>query len=176
TFTPNPVIAGLQTVGTLRNPSTASMDLTYSLAVQGTNPPLLLSTNRVLMSSGQSEATFFVSVPSTPRPYAAVISITNGSPVHALLRVQPDPLAAFEDLQSRIEALGLPLGWSAPLPNAPSGWWEKILGLALTTLAISLGAPFWFDIMTKLLKMRAPSHGPLPSLKAEGEAAAKPVG
>lgn len=164
TFAPDPVIAGRQAIGTIRNPSPASLDLTYGLALPDTNSPLQLSTNRVFMGGGRSEATFFVTVPPTNRPYTAVISITNGTPVHALLRVRPDPQTEFGNLQSRIESLGLPLGWSTPLPDRPSGWVEKLLGWALTAIAISLGAPFWFDVMTKLLKFRAPSHGPNPSL------------
>ena len=32
--------------------------------------------------------------------------------------------------------------------------WVKILGFVLTAFAISLGAPFWFDLLNKLVKLR----------------------
>ncbi|SMD38836.1 hypothetical protein SAMN04488029_3900 [Reichenbachiella faecimaris] len=32
--------------------------------------------------------------------------------------------------------------------------WPRILGYFITALAISLGAPFWFDILNKLMKLR----------------------
>ena len=32
-------------------------------------------------------------------------------------------------------------------------WFHKILGLLVTTLAISLGAPFWFDLMNNLIRL-----------------------
>jgi len=43
-------------------------------------------------------------------------------------------------------------------------WWvKKILGLFLTALAVSLGAPFWFDLLGKLTPIRA--TGPKPGAK-----------
>ncbi len=40
--------------------------------------------------------------------------------------------------------------------------WKSILGWILTALAISLGAPFWFDLLSKLVNLRS-------SLKPKGE-------
>jgi len=69
-------------------------------------------------------------------------------------------------LQERYDAqmnkLIIPLGWKsgpeyADDPRqAPTGWgWlYKILGILLTTVAISLGAPFWFDLLNKLVDLR----------------------
>jgi len=33
-------------------------------------------------------------------------------------------------------------------------FWPKILGIIITALAISLGAPFWFDLLNKIMKLR----------------------
>jgi hypothetical protein len=75
-----------------------------------------------------------------------------------------------------IAALKLPLGWSPPhhnsavstdpqhLPLGFAGWLIKLLGLALTILALSLGAPFWFDALTKLGSLR--QSGPKPTTSA----------
>jgi hypothetical protein len=34
-------------------------------------------------------------------------------------------------------------------------WLEKLFGWFITTLAVSLGAPFWFDILNKFMNFRA---------------------
>ena len=34
-------------------------------------------------------------------------------------------------------------------------WVTKIVGLLLTVLAISLGAPFWFDLLNKFMVVRS---------------------
>jgi len=52
-----------------------------------------------------------------------------------------------------VSQLGLPIGWTA-LPSTLGAWVQKILGLALTTLAVSLGAPFWYDILKHLSSLR----------------------
>ncbi len=40
------------------------------------------------------------------------------------------------------------------LPNGDNSWPERITGWLLTALAISLGAPFWFDLLNKLMRLR----------------------
>lgn len=35
-----------------------------------------------------------------------------------------------------------------------NGGWETLFGWVITALAISLGAPFWFDLLSKLIKVR----------------------
>lgn len=57
--------------------------------------------------------------------------------------------------------LGLPIGWRNTADQRilpPCGllpWLEKIFGWFITTLAVSLGAPFWFDILNKVMNFRA---------------------
>jgi hypothetical protein len=73
-----------------------------------------------------------------------------------------------EDLQKRgaelqqqvttLDASGLPLGWYnqfLPLPEHPLDYLTKIFGLLITACAVSLGAPFWFDMLNKLISVRA---------------------
>jgi hypothetical protein len=72
---------------------------------------------------------------------------------------------ASGDVERRLEAnlaemrkIGLPVGWSkARLPPDIDRSWIplKIVGLALTTLAISFGAPFWFDVLNKFMIVRS---------------------
>ena len=56
----------------------------------------------------------------------------------------------------QIKKLGLPIGWQKDaLPGSFADWFSKILGLALTAFAVSLGAPFWFDMLNKIMVIRS---------------------
>lgn len=56
------------------------------------------------------------------------------------------------------EGTGL-FGWKAA-PKNFSCWLSKLGGIAITALAISLGAPFWFDILNKFMNVRAAGKAP----------------
>jgi hypothetical protein len=65
-------------------------------------------------------------------------------------------------------------GWQLQFPDAPSScapattpspnptfyWFAKIVGIVLTALALSLGAPFWFDALSCLVNVRAAGNKP----------------
>jgi hypothetical protein len=57
-----------------------------------------------------------------------------------------------------------PLGWfgAHALPRDALGILSKILGLLITALSISLGAPFWFDLLSKFVDIRAAGTKPKP--------------
>ena len=58
-----------------------------------------------------------------------------------------------------VKSLDLPLGWSTD-PKDPrwfDGWAGavgKVLGLLATALALTLGAPFWFDLLGRVSRLR----------------------
>lgn len=72
------------------------------------------------------------------------------------------------DASSALSKLELPLGWklfkagSGPqeFPNRAGGIIAKIVGLLLTVAALSLGAPFWYDLLGKFV--RVSGTGPRP--------------
>lgn len=58
--------------------------------------------------------------------------------------------------------MGIPLGWNddlVALQLMPGGDWKSIgfmfLGWMMSALALSLGAPFWFDTLGRLVKLRS---------------------
>jgi hypothetical protein len=54
-----------------------------------------------------------------------------------------------------LAALGEILGWSNSGPQATwVNWPERLLGWFFTIVAVSLGAPFWFDTLNKLFDIR----------------------
>jgi hypothetical protein len=47
----------------------------------------------------------------------------------------------------------LPLGWAlVNIPDTTGAWATKVLGILLTGVAAAQGAPYWFDLMKKLLR------------------------
>ena len=60
---------------------------------------------------------------------------------------------------SQLQQLGIPLGWKSR-PSQPGDWWNKLAGLALTAFAVSLGAPFWFDLLNRFMNIRAGGKSP----------------
>lgn len=69
-------------------------------------------------------------------------------------------VAAVKQAESSIASAGLPLGWSyLPVGDYHSPefirWWlSKAVGLLVSMLAVSLGAPFWFTTLQKLMQLR----------------------
>lgn len=76
-----------------------------------------------------------------------------------------DAKAAVDNLIA-VRELGLPLGWIGNGPpttitGCPIAWWlQKLVGILVSIVAVSLGAPFWFDMLNKLVNLR--TNGPPP--------------
>ena len=84
-----------------------------------------------------------------------------------------DVFDAFRNAQDQLRPL--PLGWlyfwTKMSDGADLTLWvilSKAIGLFLTGLALSLGAPFWFDLLTKFMNIRG--TGPKPATTAETKA------
>ena len=89
------------------------------------------------------------------------------------------PDARVNVVLDRARDLNLPLGWTLT-PNDPrripleysgwdfSGWlFFKFLGLLVSAFAVSLGAPFWFDLLSKFVNIRGAGVPPEKPKKLE---------
>jgi hypothetical protein len=71
-------------------------------------------------------------------------------------------------LTSVSQTLPVPFGWQSEIETNSSSfgsigfWSKKVIGWFVTALALSLGAPFWFDILNKFMMARS-------SVKPKGE-------
>jgi hypothetical protein len=87
-----------------------------------------------------------------------------------------DPQKGFEETVTQVRNLNLPIGWvlESQVPNDPrlfkgrdwfKGWdgLLKLLGLLFSIMAVSLGAPFWFDLLNKLVNLRGTGNAPKPA-------------
>jgi hypothetical protein len=58
-----------------------------------------------------------------------------------------------------IESYGLPIGWNIPLPKDNYAWFRfglwSLFGWLITVFAVSMGAPFWFDMLNKFIVVRS---------------------
>lgn len=63
-----------------------------------------------------------------------------------------------------MQTAGLPLGWAGDT-TSNWAWLTKFLGLLITVCAATLGAPFWFDMLSKVTNIR--SAGPKPQTKTD---------
>lgn len=136
----------------------------------GGNPP---ATSMTSSSSSAAPATV-----SNPQPAGAKTSASAGTPPNAEGSVStatgappatstptssPDDLntlktaaAKFNNALGDLENASLPIGWSTADPLD----WNflllfHILGWILTGVAVSLGAPFWFDMLNKFVVVRS---------------------
>ena len=90
----------------------------------------------------------------------------------------------MKDIAATMDATGLPVGWTdtakitPPMPGKDAGpfaalvatiffWLEIAAGYLLTAFAVTLGAPFWFDVLNKLMVIRATVK---PTEKSQDEA------
>lgn len=75
---------------------------------------------------------------------------------------------------TNLQESGVPVGWKAEknipdLAENPEWWLLKLLGLIFTAAAASLGAPFWFDVLSKFISVRSTGKVPeAPKAPPEG--------
>lgn len=85
----------------------------------------------------------------------------------ALLAAPDDRVAHIRALRAQLDSLQLPLGWAngirprvaePPTERLAQVWYyglNPLLGWLATALAVSLGAPFWFDLLNKIMVVRS---------------------
>lgn len=130
-----------------------------AIAVAGANADTImlaqvLSQNDTLRASLAGAATEFV---QAGQPTASTAASDAAPKDLAVMRAQ-----ALQAAQT----IDLPLGWTShgptptDLPSSLGGWLLKILGLVISIAAVSLGAPFWFDTLSKFVNIRGAGTPP----------------
>jgi len=61
---------------------------------------------------------------------------------------------------AELKELQVLLGWSGEQPKDAAGWSSRAGGWLLSIIAISLGAPFWFDLLSKMMNVRNAGEKP----------------
>ncbi|WP_288846006.1 hypothetical protein [uncultured Citrobacter sp.] len=66
----------------------------------------------------------------------------------------------YNDAVADLKSAGLEMGWHT-WPDGCKALLAKVVGLLITVFAVSLGGPFWFDILQRVMQVR--STGPKPA-------------
>jgi len=71
----------------------------------------------------------------------------------------PDAEKSLKQQATTLADLGknipIPFGWAGEKGGDALYWFEKVIGWIITMLALSLGAPFWFDVLNKFMVVRS---------------------
>jgi hypothetical protein len=65
----------------------------------------------------------------------------------------------FDLAKSSMGSAGFQLGWKE-YPEGFDEYLTKAVGLLISIFAVSLGAPFWFDVLQKFMQIRAAGATP----------------
>ena len=82
---------------------------------------------------------------------------------------------ALRDVESGLKSIGalsLPIGWTEDA--RPSTWYGALAGWMLTAIAIAMGAPFWFDLLGRVARLRTTGVRPPTSLPPSAESESRP--
>jgi hypothetical protein len=120
----------------------------------------------------------FNALSTNPKLSAAAVDVATtylkANPSPALAPTQPmtdtqttvdlaEPMTEILGLQDTLAKLNLPITWAPAdekVPRDLTGWFYKILGLLMTALLVSLGAPFWFDLLNRFVNLRSAGQAP----------------
>jgi hypothetical protein len=69
-------------------------------------------------------------------------------------------LNQLQEQVAKVQQIPIPIGWSEKTMPKGSQWITKLIGIVLTALAVSLGAPFWFDLLNKISRLRVSGQVP----------------
>jgi hypothetical protein len=93
-----------------------------------------------------------------PALRSQIVESARSQPSAPAAEAKPTGAAAS---QQAADTLGLVLGWqdAGDLKDGKL-WLQRIIGWLMTILAVSLGAPFWFDVLNKFMSIRSSGKSP----------------
>jgi hypothetical protein len=97
---------------------------------------------------------------------------------------QPAVAAHLKDVPTALDPavidalMALPIGWTRFPPVLDADFALQVVGWLITATTTLFGAPFWFDLMQRVVRMRATGAKPEevpPAVRIEGRVAATPM-
>jgi hypothetical protein len=90
---------------------------------------------------------------------AKIAAIGNLSQDEIVKKMAKD-FETIKSLDKELKQAEIPIGWKNEKIDDFWDYVKKIGGLLLTTLAVSVGSPFWFDVLSKVANLRAAGNKP----------------
>jgi hypothetical protein len=143
-------------------------------------------TTEAMTTEAMTTEAMTTEVMTTDTMTTALAPVSPAAPKKTVVEKKPDAAETFKRLRSQISQLNLPVGWVLPdqadkenrdfrkwpgwvwEPGKENDWatlWAQTIrfhffGWLLTAFAISLGAPFWFDMLNKVINIRSSGKAP----------------
>jgi hypothetical protein len=149
-----------------------------NVTITSDNPHAKVRTSPVKVDKDAKQVPFTVDVDmrSSENPGTATIKSEDASN-EVKLTLAPSLLGQFNTVQKKLTDLTIPIGWVKEGTKAQRDngqilpkfsdlsafgdlAWQHALGWLLTALAATLGAPFWFDILNRVISIRAAGKPP----------------
>lgn len=126
----------------------------------------VLSKDPQVLATTVSQAQFLVDKYQTQASINNPSDTTTNTTLNAQLTQAQENL---KNLRGQLVASGLPMGWAKANSGDPRAmpvfslkpvkidvlkWLEKLLGLLISIMAVSMGAPFWFDALKQLFALK----------------------
>jgi hypothetical protein len=116
-----------------------------------------------LVSVGWNADSVFIaqSILQNPTLRSSLVAAAEARAKESLAAPDADPKKTLDEVVAVSQILKLPIGWSdTRLPGSFLGYCSKFFGILVTALALSLGAPFWFDMLNKIINLRSSGKPP----------------
>ncbi|HKC66204.1 MAG TPA: hypothetical protein VKB86_21345, partial [Pyrinomonadaceae bacterium] len=164
TPTPTPAPGTASTAATPVTPASSATPVTTPAAKP--SPSANPSPSPSPSASPSASPSVSPSVSPTNSPAKGTTAAASPSPTPPeCVNDKNSPECKLAKNKQEILSLGLPMGWSGGYHNTLPGkdcdcsWWDQLqwhwLGWLITAIAISLGAPFWFDLLNKFIVVRS---------------------
>jgi cytoskeletal protein RodZ len=160
---PLPAVSNVQTPASVpaTSPNPASTDQTAPTDTTSAQPLDDGAANANPATAGQNAAQ------TSTAPAAASTPVATLAPAPAAAPSAGNRLQQIQQYTAQLDQIGLPIGWqSLTGPTPPEGLVKHVvntapaevkrhwIGWILTAIAISMGAPFWFDLLDKIIAVR----------------------
>ena len=90
-----------------------------------------------------------------------------------------NPTPTPDEIEASLRSISVPpIGWklspkisriepadARAIPGCPSDWIWKVIGVLITAFAVTLGAPFWFDLLNTIVNPRLAGSPPAPAAR-----------
>lgn len=146
-----------------RNPTLAKASADM---VQQTMNSMKLQNGTITITTADRDTSFIVSVgvPGIIKADSSQVAVAgkdSTKPVASDTVIQADTslqsvAIVIKDINGTLQNTGLQFNWNNFDCRTADGWavFYKIIGILLTTFALSLGAPFWYETLSSLLALR----------------------